>query len=195
MCSNVISNQNTVSGSNFAALMSDNPKTNLIDDPTNFTINAFPLMNAIRYTNISTNPAIPFRDNVTITNSGSQSACSVVVVVKALGPVDVSTMQPSLGYAYYNQETDQITWTVGNLDTETGSASLIFDWQLIDPCAQGDTTLVSGDNFQSVLVPGRTIGGTCSGQSSSTRNVEPVEEVRVEGWAPSLLRRFLSLWK
>jgi len=175
ICSNVVSNQAVLSGSNVLSLPSDDPTTGLITDPTNVTLNASPVLNVIRLTDSNDfNPTIPMTDHVTLTNAGEQDACSVVAVVGTLGPVNVLSIAVTTGVAQYNQQTNQITWTVGTIDSEGGMENLTFSWTLTDPCAVGDSTVVSGNNFNTITVPGRTVGGVCVNSARTSADVKAV---------------------
>ena len=192
ICSAVVSNQGVLSGSNVLPLSSDDPATGLITDPTNLTLNASPVINVIRTTDSNDfNPTVPMTEHVSITNVGEQDACGVVAVVGTLGPVNVLSIATSTGVAQYNQQTNQITWTVGTVESEGGMENLTFAWTLTDPCADGDSTVVSGNNFKTVTVPGRTVGGVCQnrGRTSPEDNAEDTLTVESQKSSLSLLSR------
>jgi len=180
ICSAVVSNQAVVSGSNVLPLSSDDPTTGLISDPTNFTLNASPVLNVVRYTDSNNfNPTVPLTEHVSLTNAGEQDGCGVVAAVGTLGPVNVLSIVTTSGVAQYNQQSNQITWTVGTIESEGGMENLTFTWTLNDPCAVGDSTVVTGTNFPTITVPGRTVGGVCQNRPRSSADVTESESAPV----------------
>eukprot|EP00211_Chloroparvula_japonica_P000198 CAMPEP_0119118496 /NCGR_PEP_ID=MMETSP1310-20130426/348_1 /TAXON_ID=464262 /ORGANISM="Genus nov. species nov., Strain RCC2339" /LENGTH=1399 /DNA_ID=CAMNT_0007107863 /DNA_START=91 /DNA_END=4290 /DNA_ORIENTATION=- len=176
LCSNTVGHQAIVSGTGFSTQVSDNPNTNLINDPTFFDVNARPIMAVNRYTGADDGVNLtPLSDTVDIDNTGLQDACDVVVDIRALGPVDSATIEVSSGSFLYNSDSLQIVWTVGTLGAES-EASISFSWNRDDFCADGDSTTLSGSNFESIELPGSTAPATCvttslSESRSATRDI------------------------
>lgn len=162
----IVSNQGSVSGSNFTSINTDDPRTDLANDATTTSISALPLVEPYKTWELTTDadgnsyasPGDTLTYTVTIENTGNQNASDVVFTDipdanSRLVPGSVLTNQGTITEGNGTGDTS-VSITLGTIAGNHGQATVSFRVKVVSPLPTGIVVLsnqgfVSGSNFPS----------------------------------------------
>jgi uncharacterized repeat protein (TIGR01451 family) len=162
----IVSNQGSVSGSNFTTITTDDPRTSLENDATTTSISALPLVEPYKTWELITDadnngypsPGDTIKYTVTIENTGNQNASDVGFTDipdpnSPLVPGSVTTSMGTVATGNLPGDTS-VAVRIGTLAGNHGRATITFNVRVSNPLLPGVVALynqgfVSGSNFPS----------------------------------------------
>ncbi len=141
-----VSNQGTVSGSNFSPVLTDDPDTGTPNDPTVTPLDIAVNLQVTKTVHpIAAYPGLPISYTITYTNTGPQAAANVVITDRVSGAL--------IGVAYQSSATITPTgpflyvWSIGTLLTGQGGVITVtgaVSPALMAPAIITNTAIITG---------------------------------------------------